>query len=85
MEGEDGTSAAAPDGGATRVVGATGRTLDGVEPEATTERPNDLRRSTNWIAVMPSMVVLSKTGVLAFSACDAWRLPGVADFLAFSA
>ena len=66
MEREDGTSTAAADGDATRMVGATGGTLFGVAPEAKTGRPNDFRRSTNLIAVMLSNVVLSETGVLAF-------------------
>ena len=69
MEGEDGSTAAAANGGATRVVGATGA-LFGVALEATTERPNDFRRSTNWVAVMPSNVVLPETWVLTFSAYD---------------
>ena len=41
VEGEEGTDAAAAGGGATGGIDATGATLSGEAPEATTERPKD--------------------------------------------
>ena len=70
VTGEDGTSAAAADEDATRVVDALGTALVGVAPEATTQRPNDFRSVINWVALIPSRVVLLDDGAFAFSAYD---------------